>query len=379
MKRRAFHMLAGALALALGQPVAAQEEDDASSDAETTALLAYLGLSAASGTTSVNEGAGSSEAYLLTTILLDRAAGEMLGHFTDGRRYLVVAEKDKVDLSVHSRVEARLGRLLDAALTFARSDENVRACRDGVSGNAKGLMELGEMNLEENGAKAAATELTAADIFGAVRVSTDISPIAVDLDTSLLVTALTKRAAAARTSEPADLRVWTEIANSPQPSALASKLAAVENEIAALEAAGCKEVLPKEQFAEFTADLAKIKAAAASFRKPASDGALSPIEAADRVAGALGDRGNEARILRLSVDKAGGTLLNNSSIWTSLGIPGTTVRAALVVFYRSIVPDTGQIEKAGIIACNFPVRLLKHVTSAKITALKELGHCDHLI
>ncbi|MEM6858154.1 MAG: hypothetical protein AAF559_09805 [Pseudomonadota bacterium] len=381
MKRALLNIVFAASALASTAPVWAQDEgeDDSSGNDEVPALLAYLGLTAASGKDTAGDGAGSGEAFILTTILLEKAAGLAHGELAENTTYLVAPDKDKLDLSSYSQTEGRIDRLANQLVRFAEDPEGlvqtcVRARASDPNDKDMSLFNKERAELEDLAKTPADFKFKGSDFVGALAFDTSFKALALDLNTGLFVTAL-----AGKASKDKDVRIWSEVAKAPEETEASTKLEAIEGEIAAIDALQCTEKLPESDAKKFTTQIAKLKAAAASFRAPGKEGAPSPLEAADRAAGALENQKTNLRVLRLSVDKAQGTLISNSSIWTSIGLPGTTVRSALVVSYRSVEPMTGKTDGVGIIACSYPMRVLQSVNVAKLQKLRENGVCDFVL
>ena len=105
------------------------------------------------------------------------------------------------------------------------------------------------------------------------------------------------------------------------------------------------------------------------------EGAPSLLDRAIRAA-SIAEPDTPVRILRYEVDKSGGTVINSSNIWTSLGIPGVTIRGGLILSYRMMDPTTGRTDAAGLIVCRMPKRLLMSVTESDLGKLD--GNCTAL-
>ena len=61
-------------------------------------------------------------------------------------------------------------------------------------------------------------------------------------------------------------------------------------------------------------------------------------------------------VLRVNIEKAGGSVINTDNIWTRLGVPAVSLTGAVVVGYRLITPATGTSTHGGLIVCHSPRR-----------------------
>lgn len=114
-------------------------------------------------------------------------------------------------------------------------------------------------------------------------------------------------------------------------------------------------------------------------RKAAAIALGAAIEAHDKVINALktGKEGGEApiitalkldwlvsdnpRLLRVYVDKAGGTLLTRKNIWTAFGAPSVGVTGGLVSSFTVLDPQSGSVAAAGLVACRTKLASLRAV------------------
>ena len=65
------------------------------------------------------------------------------------------------------------------------------------------------------------------------------------------------------------------------------------------------------------------------------------------------------KVLRVWVDKSGGTILTRRNLWTSLGAPAVGITGGLVASYAKIDAKTGAVEKAGFMYCNTELASLR--------------------
>lgn len=317
--------LAGVLATT--QPAVAGEET------EDVALLAYLGLDAASGKTTLAEGAGALEGFILTSRMLDQAGGEIsrqvarkLG--SDVKRVVPLADDQKLSLSAYSYVLTRFASL-DATLADVRRRNQ---CRGGTR------------PLAPRRDRSAKPDLTAADLIGALKTDTDIRPYTVAPSAQLVINAIT-----AHRIDRVDWSVPDEIALISGPSTLLNTYSRILTEANALSDAACNEAIGGEADA--------IGAAARGLAAPGDGGKPSLLEQAMLSEG-LVESGGQTRVLRVNVAKAGGSLINRSNIWTTLGANGVTMTGGMVITYRLVDPETGQLLLSEALVCSHPARSL---------------------
>ena len=408
MKRRIFTAavmgaaMSAALGLGLGPiaaPALAQDDsaEDGGGDAETDTLLAYLGLTASAGKTTFGDGAGSTEAFILATLLMRKPADAILGELEKGKTYLVVTDKTKVDLSPRSRVIDRVNTLREKTVEFltlpemqlcrwskpeleATLDQN--GFRDAALENrfnpAKGASTFEDITPEST-EKTAKFKFAFSDFLGLMRSDTEIKNAPISVESDILVSALLARHKKVQDDsnppKPIAFKIWSEIAKpatAPQFTIrlnnIVFALTASEKACATGETANAKKLASKVK---------ALKDAAGLFTAPGKDNGPSLLEMAERIAGVYDGIADEQslRILRLAVNKSGGTVINNNSIWTSIGVPGVTVRSGLVVSYRVIDPQTGGIDDIGIRACAFPKKRLASVAALQGFKLKDRGKC----
>ncbi len=91
---------------------------------------------------------------------------------------------------------------------------------------------------------------------------------------------------------------------------------------------------------------------------PGEKTGVSPLGSAVQASAAL-NRTTEADrvpyILRVTVEKAGGTAITRGNIWYTLGFPGAaTVSSGLLTSYRLVDPSTGITHSAGFVRCVIP-------------------------
>lgn len=76
------------------------------------------------------------------------------------------------------------------------------------------------------------------------------------------------------------------------------------------------------------------------------------------------DEINDYKVVRVKADKSGGSLVHNKNIWTTFGIDPLKVSGGLLVSY-SVINRSGNVEKAGRLACQTSLASLRKIQSGK--------------
>ncbi len=318
---------AAALAFAIGStPVAAADDED-------VALLAFLGLEAAKGETTVGDKGGQLESYILSTYML-KSAGAKINSQITGDDIVLLSHDEKFDLTAIGKVNARL----DLAERTMAAVQKICAGR-AQEAEIKGLS-LSAKNISQS-------------IVGAIKTDTNISGIEVSVDDQMLINAI-----AGATADPTKYtipseNVWLDFSlDGDGPFKRARDL---QGELDALSGDNCLKQDPvKSAFAAVKGLLTTITA-------PGDKQGPSLLESAIK----LSDYANSnVKVLRVKAIKAGGTLIKRSNIWTTLGLMrGETISGGLIATYRLIDPKTGLVETAGSIVCRTKARKMAEINS----------------
>jgi hypothetical protein len=89
-----------------------------------------------------------------------------------------------------------------------------------------------------------------------------------------------------------------------------------------------------------------------------NDQGVVPLLSAARLADL---RENDYPILRVHVDKAGGSLVNTKNIATTFGVDPLKVSGAVVASYIMTDPKTGFVTTAGILSCSTTLTSIRKV------------------
>lgn len=349
-------MLGAALVCAFnpGAVLAAEETD-------TPTLLAYLGLSAADGKTTVGDNAAAVEAAMLVSALAVAAAQTIKTNIKDaaeGKSVVFVAKDEKFSLLPYRQADRVLSRLETQTEEFKKLDRGT--CEVKPTGGPKSIFWSTENPVSETPSPRE-FGLKPSDILGAFQTTTELTAAPFDPTIELIKASLGASTGTVPWTSPGD------VVDTPENVALRDRLAAVETLVKPYAGKGC----PGNEAISKAADA--ILAAGATLTA-SKDGAPSLLDQAGAVA-SFGDKAN-LRILRFEVAKAGGTLVNASNIWTSLGIPALTMRGGLVTTYRLVNPKSGRTEAAGIVTCRYPNQLLLSIN--KTPPKPKTEYCETL-
>lgn len=284
-------------------------------DTADTALLAAFGLTAASGETKLGTGAGDIEAWLLTAAALDDVAEDIASELSPGN-YILLTRDEKVNLAAPVVLAARI--------VFLQRKIDGLKCAPST-------------------ALAAGVVVKPSDIGGMLKTDTTFAGIVVAAEDRALVNAV-----AAKGTTTVFFHTAAD-AIAPQDSALVARWNELTSSVevcrgdpAHVESTAVKlfEALDKE----------------VSVR---SEG-VSLLERASALA-ALADK--KPKLVRLAIERAGGTTIVRSNIWYKLGFPGAAVMGGgLVASFRVVDPVDGRVDHAGIVRCGFPQRRFEHIT-----------------
>ena len=342
--------LVGAVCSALlAQPLSAQENGSGSNDddVETIGLLSYLGLSAAEGKTTVEESGGQLEGYILASSMLDLAGRQIRSAIKDevgAGRIAVLADDERLDLTDYFLIQNRLKIIAMQARPL------VSACPAGFQGghSAKGFTG-GAAATEMQGPR---VSLGLADIAGSLKTDVNISEIAISPSAQLLINAIT---AEPLSSDDNDWFVFSENAVPSSNSYLAEFYEEIFTHLAPLAAGRCDKS-DKAIATDAKVLLGRLNA----LTTPGKDATPSLLEKAILLEGAAGQK-DLAGVLRVRVEKAGGTLVKKQNIFTTLGINGVTMSGGLIITYRLINPIGGTVKSSGTIICTTQALGLKEI------------------
>jgi hypothetical protein len=356
MAFRVTGLLTAASLITASTPAFAQD------DTAQTGIIAALGLEAASGKTTINDGAGAIEASLLASDAMLQAGAVIAGvtkqAVNGGDKVLVVSRNQQVPLAmvrvIKDRIESVLNRIQSAPCT-----------PEYVAPEKKGGSPYFNKGID-------APKVLASDIAGALATDITISPINFSFEDRLLINAVmlvqqgtssdwlsvpkassnfATKSIGQKPKAPthsASLLVPGEVTDVAASSAIRTNYAAMQK--AADNKRGCTDNDTKAAIATVDALTDSLNAA--------EDGKLSPLETALQLEPLLTPDEKKAErtyVLRVAIEQTGGTAIARSGIWYALGIRGASVvSAGLLASFRLVDPQTGAVVTSGIVRCAVP-------------------------
>lgn len=363
-------LLASVCALASPNPVRAQEEtktehqkklDELKAEAELETArgardkaaaerIAALGLPSFSGETKLEQGAGAMEATMLATRALRQAADEIAGmaaRKAPDRDILVLAGTEAIDFSDVAMISTELGAI-------------------GTQFSLAGIPEAGESSRFDESNQVMArmvdpgTIIAAANaLAGLLRSETTISPVDLPALSERVLANVVAGTIGSRAKLPA-----AAVGELDENSPLLVKLNAVADQRrTAAERVAELSVKATENAARI-ATLGAIIARFDSFLTrvtTASSTGVVPIARAIRLKSMMQGR---PVVLRVFVDKAGGSLINTKNIATTFGVDPLKVTGAVVASYTLTEPGDGSVLGSEIYVCRTTLSRLRPIHDA---------------
>ena len=315
------------------------------------AKITALGLPKFENKTSIENGGGVIEANMLAS----RAVRAAVSHIAtasgcsatvDGTHYLVLTPAEKFDVNTPvslSLQAAAVEQQLTAALGINRGtgDRNIASLGAGaVMGVIDAAASLLASETKVSGIDlttindAALIMATAGNLCGkGVVPSSSLGLIDFQrseiVDTLRQLLALKLSSADARREIPDNATGW------------------LKRKAAALDAA----------IASYDAFVAKISAVDANGQSPLSQALLVEKYPAA-----------STKLIRIAVNKAGGSIINSKNLWTTLGVDPVKVSGGLVVSYSITAADTGAVYKSETFTCQTSLASLRKIQDGRWSA-----------
>lgn len=328
-------------------PAMAEDEE------EKVGIAAGLGLTAATGKTTIAEGGGAVEAALLTSDAV-REAGRVIAALatqkTVGRDILVLSRSEQVNLMAAQVVRGRIGTI-SRALAAVRQGGSA-ACKKPPKDALKGLSEIEQLLSN--------MRFDPTDIGAAFATDTTYASVPLTLDDRMLVASVGMSGTSYKLKGSAE---WQPAAyqtgGGDSRFIIPSEIVHVGSGNAILKA--YEDMLASaDQLRHCDTDGAKAAVALAdAYAKelitPGEKTGISPLGAAvqaDAVVRGAGRSAVPPYVLRVAVEQTGGTAITRGNIWYTLGFPGAaTISSGLLTSYRLVDPQTGVAISAGFVRC----------------------------
>jgi hypothetical protein len=339
----------------------------AADDTTKTGIAAGLGLSAASGKTTLGDGAGAIEASLLDSDSMLQA-GRAVRQIADSartqynnRKVLILDKDDQIDFSMALWVVKRMEDLNLAAgrlqIADCKNKPIIVATRTVTTGPKKNSAGTGRMKSQSTGGSESSTTSTTfgfarTDIVAALATDVSVGGVKLGVDDRTLIDAIlmgNSRAA------------WLNAKNATFTFAKASNDGfGLLNEQQAVDP-GSNHAFEELRKLQTWTDINR-KCDSDSFKAMLNtiDQFVSSITASDKGTPAIVTAAELAPdgfnklplILRVAIDDRGGTTVTRSSIWYSLGWPGAAViTSGLKVSFKLSDPRDGTNLTTGQVRC----------------------------
>ena len=367
--------------VACATPAAADETDKG--------LLIGLGLTAATGKTTLGEGAGAIEAALLNQEALQQT-GAIIVMVTEAEKsarkskssVIVMSRSDTLDLTLPTTLVRRL-IFVEQGLSSACRDETNKPKAKVVRSKDK-LDNQYLKSMEEQDQEPAVAEkpgfyggsIRASDILGAAMIERAISGVTISSDDRQIVNAVLLNRQQAAGGYSVALNSWNVWKNFNDPTFVPVSKVPVEarRSVSAYRAYGDPQELQvsgsaykaferlEQSTMKWRADcpaynIEKAKgwfevANATLSASMANDKGPSLLSTAAQAENLRGETGASPFILRVGIEHAGGTAISRTGLLYALGLPGAaTVGAGLVTSFRLVDGNDGQLLRQGIIRC----------------------------
>ena len=327
-----FRHFIGCAAIAIGAQYLAPAAALADDSTEKTGLLAALGIEAAGGETTVGDKGGQIEGYLLASKVLGLAARKVLDEVkkpAGNSPLILLAGAEKINFGLPVVLSDRIDSLA-AEVKLGLAEFCQKKKSDKMKPSSLG----------------AGTKPQLADIAGMVRTDTKITGFDIDLTDQAFVTAI----GAARQEGDPRLLIPSDATAVSQDSEIYKKWKGLSGEAYALKACAndnesAKPILKRyDEFYSYATASPK-------------DGTATPLEQAMALASLRGlpNSSSKSNLLRVYLEKAGGSIITRSNIFFKLGAPGAViVGGGFVAGYRLVNPEGGELLGGGSFTCVLP-------------------------
>lgn len=316
--------------------------------------LDRLGLkSDAMGKTVLTEGGGGFEGWLLSSRAIEAAAVVLnadLARLDVGREALVLLAGDETfDMTLPSTMRERLSYLSKQASDTLSS----ASCAAGGADAPTGTLSFAPGAMAALGA-----------VVGSFRTDTTVTGFAGPDAARMVIAALV----ATRTRAEATPAAWIvpgDIMGVQETSPMLVKWAEIVNQRAKI--AECRAGLARQgdgtkvQVDRLDAQTANIDDFS-SKQIGAGDGA-SPLVKAMQVDGVASLK---PMILRVYVEKAGGSILNRRNLWTALGAPAVGITGGAVIGWRLGDPSSGEVVGGGNLVCRTELTGMRAIQNGRV-------------
>lgn len=292
-----------------------------------------LGLAPAKGETTLGAGAGQMEAYMLAAAAMNQAAASIAEAVGKDAAVIVVGGDDALDLSLPIALDLQMTAVTEDANALAAA-----ACRKAPSESASASL------------FAAGTLAIVGGIVNALKVDTEISGLTVETSDRAFVNAvasnLTKGVVLSEAVQARDLDSTKIYADWTKLRQARAGLLGCNNQLVRAKKTEAEAEAAAEVAAKVQASIGQIDAFASAVTKTEAGGNMLV-----RAAILEGVTKSNPRVLRVAAEHAGGSLIKRKNLWTMFGANGVSLTSGLVASYRLTNPDSGKVERSGLLVC----------------------------
>lgn len=323
------------------------------------AQVAALGLPSVAGqTTLADDKPGATEAWMLSSAAINEAA-RAIAQDMRGRGPLLVLTKDQgVNFTLAASLKSHMGALSTAALLTQNA-----YC---PAGEKNDLKVFGLETTKKSAALGAAPAVIGA-VLGAFKVDTEVHGVSVEAEDSAFVNAIANKLEAGTAILPSEISALPLGATKPDPDTVMGawdtlalhqqNLSNCRTRLAGEPASDAR----KAQIAEIDRQLERIDTFGGEATASAAD--APSLLARARLAEAIPAN---AKVLRVHVEHAGGSLVKLTNVLTAFGYPAIALTSGLVVSYRLTDPRTGAVLKSDLLVCRTARTRLGPVQQGKV-------------
>jgi hypothetical protein len=318
------------------------------------------------GVSALGANAGAMESWMLSGEAVTAAGAAIARRVGDGGNILVISSQETVNLGLPAALDIAIRGLADG-LDSARGAASCGVPAKPKGPGARELLNPSLMNKEFNVAGLLGSPVLslAGGLIGALKAETTASGLSVAMTDRALIAAVAAQPQA-RWVLPSEAIDPGDFLQSP----LVQRWRALLDRRA--DAFGCRSRLAVQtQSADAKAKVAILDAAikqvddfnsAVSLRGADKPGVIAQAVLMERLAQ------EHPKVLRVSIEQAGGTLLKRTNINTMFGATGIRLTGGLVVSYRLTRPGDGSVVTAGFMVCRTALTGLKGVQTGAVKA-----------
>lgn len=317
--------------------------------ARDKARVDALGLPSFEGKTTINTGALAVESWMLASSAVNAAARQIRSGVSDAqgdRKVILLAGDEPLDFGLLGAIETEVKALAQQLESACQQDGKTCLASETVTNSPAMISAV-------IGAAA-----------GLLRQNTELSGIDVSLNSRVLAAAVASKMAgkgiiptAATAFDETTAGTNSVLTNFFRLVTTATSARQVRDNLAGVKKPSQKQ---KNALAALNTALTRYDAFYTKMTSAESSGVV-PLANAARLRQLLDGR---PLVLRVDVEKAGGSVVKRENLFTLLGADPVAISGGLVASYRLTDPYTGVVSAAGMVTCRTASMRLRHVQDA---------------